>query len=233
LRPTRTPIDRSLYVTLEGIEAMHIDWKDGAPPIKGQETPAEKIKKEDIKIEQITAFFLRTKSRVQTLALQREITNFSEEPLTAVVPGVALSELWSGISYGEQVLQVVAIFVVIVGLLGMLMSLYTSLNERRREIAILRALGLGPVKVILLLVCESGLLTLIGTILGVGIVYGSVLLLQPVIEQQFGLHIPLRPLTPTQYIYLACVVLGGIAIGLIPAWKAYRNALSDGLSIRV
>jgi putative ABC transport system permease protein len=233
LQPTRTPIDRSVYVTLEGIEAMHIDWKQGAPPIKGQETPAEKIKKEDIKIEQITAFFLRTKSRVQTLALQREITNFPEEPLIAVVPGVALSELWNGISYGEQVLQVVAIFVVIVGLLGMLMSLYTSVNERRREVAILRALGVGPMKVISLLVFESGLLTLVGAILGIGVVYGSVLLLQPIIEQQFGLSIPLRTLTLTQYSYLACVVAGGVAIGLIPAWKAYQNALSDGLSVRL
>jgi putative ABC transport system permease protein len=233
LQPTHTPIDRSLYVTLEGIEAMHIDWKEGAPPIKGQETPAEKIKREDIKIEQITAFFLRTKSRVQTLALQREITNFAEEPLIAVVPGVALSELWSGISYGEQMLQVVAIFVVIVGLLGMLMSLYTSVNERRREIAILRALGLGPARVILLLVLESGLLTLAGAVLGVGLIYGSVLLLQPIIERQFGLHIPLGALTGTQMIYLACVVLGGVGVGLIPARRAYRNALIDGLSIRV
>jgi putative ABC transport system permease protein len=233
LQPTRTPIDRALYVTLEGIEAMHIDWKGGAPPIKGQETPAEQLKKDNIRIEQITAFFLGTKSRVQTLSLQREITSFPEEPLMAVIPGVALSELWSGISYGEQVLQVVAIFVVVVGLLGMLMSLYTSLNERRREMAILRALGAGPAKVILLLICESGLLTLIGAVLGVGGVYGLVIVLQPIIEQQFGLHIPLRSLADTQVLYLACVVLGGVAIGFIPAWKAYRNALSDGLSVRV
>jgi putative ABC transport system permease protein len=233
LKPTRTPIDRSVYVTLEGIEAMHIDWKQGAPPLKGQETPADQIKKEDIKIEQITAFFLRTKSRVQTLGLQREITNFPEEPLMAVVPGVALAELWSGISYGEQVLKVVALFVVIVGLLGMLMSLYTSLNERRREIAILRALGVGSLKVISLLVFESGLLTLIGAILGIGVVYVSVLLLQPIIEQQFGLHIPLRPFTRAEYLYLIAVVIGGLLIGLIPAWKAYRNSLSDGLSVRM
>ena len=233
LKPTRTPIDRSVYVTLEGIEAMHIDWKQGAPPLKGQETPADQIKKEDIKIEQITAFFLRTKSRVQTLGLQREITNFPEEPLMAVVPGVALAELWSGISYGEQVLKVVALFVVIVGLLGMLMSLYTSLNERRREIAILRALGVGSLKVISLLVFESGLLTLIGAILGIGVVYVSVLLLQPIIEQQFGLHIPLRPFTRGEYLYLSAVVIGGLLIGLIPAWKAYRNSLSDGLSVRM
>ena len=156
LNPTRTPIDRSLYVTLEGIEAMHIDWKQGAPPVKGQETPASSIRKEEIEVEQITAFLLRTKSRIQTLALQREITNFPEEALIAVLPGVALSELWRTIGVGEEVLKVVALFVVIVGFLGMLMSLYTSLNERRREIAILRAVGVGPASVTILLVLESG-----------------------------------------------------------------------------
>ncbi|HEY7553632.1 MAG TPA: ABC transporter permease [Candidatus Binatia bacterium] len=233
LQPTLTPIDRALYVTLEGIEAMHMDWKDGAPPLKGKETPAEQIKKENIEIGQITAFFLRARSRVQTLGLQREITTFPEESLLAVIPGVALSELWAGIGYGEQVLKVVALFVVIVGLLGMLMALYTSLNERRREIAILRAVGVGPVKVIGMLILESGLLTFVGTALGVGLIYGLVLVLQPYIEQQFGLHIPLRPLTLTEYRYLAAVVGGGIAVGLIPAWKAYRNALSDGLSVRI
>ncbi|MBM4297369.1 MAG: ABC transporter permease, partial [Deltaproteobacteria bacterium] len=233
LKPTRTPIDRSLYVTLEGIEAMHIDWKQGAPPLKGQETPAEKITKDNIKIEQITAFLLRTKVRVATLALQREITSFPEEALMAVVPGVALSELWRTIGAGEEVLKVVALFVVIVGLLGMLMALYTSLNERRREIAILRAVGVGPRKVTALLVVESGLLTLIGSLIGVAIVYGSVWLLQSSIEQQYGLHIPLKPFASTEYSYLAAVIAAGLLVGLIPAWKAYRNALSDGLSIRV
>jgi putative ABC transport system permease protein len=233
LKPTRTPVDRSLYVTLEGIEAMHIDWKQGAPPLKGQETAAERIKKEEIKIEQITAFFLRTKARVQTLGLQRQINTFAEEPLMAVIPGVALSELWNGISYGEQVLKVVALFVVIVGLVGMLMALYTSLNERRREIAILRAVGVGPLKVMFLLVIESGLLTLAGCLLGIGLVYGLVVVLQPLVEQQFGLSLPVRPLTATEHLYVTGVVLAGLIVGLIPAWKAYRNALSDGLSVRV
>jgi putative ABC transport system permease protein len=233
LQPTRTPIDRSLYVSLEGIEAMHIDWKQGAPPLKGQETPAARIHKEDIKIEQITAFFLRTKARVQTLALQRQINTFPEEPLMAVIPGVALSELWNGISYGEQVLRVVALFVVIVGLMGMLMALYTSLNERRREVAILRAIGVGPLRIMALLVLESGALTCIGSLLGVGLVYGLVFLLQPLVESGFGLRIPLTPLTSTGYLYLAGVIVAGLAVGLIPAWKAYRNALADGLSARI
>jgi putative ABC transport system permease protein len=233
LHPTRTPIDRSLYVTLEGIEAMHMDWKDGAPPLKGQETPAAQIKKENIHIGQITAFFLRAKSRVQTLGLQREITTFPEEPLMAVIPGVALSELWAGIGYGEQVLKVVALFVVIVGLLGMLMALYTSLNERRREIAILRAVGVGPFRVIGMLVLESGLLTFVGAALGVSFIYALVIVLQPHIEQQFGLHIPLKALGATELGYLLAVLLGGLLVGLLPAWKAYRNALTDGLAVRL
>jgi putative ABC transport system permease protein len=233
LKPTRTPVDRSLYVTLEGIEAMHIDWKQGAPPLKGQGVPVERIKKEEIKIEQITAFFLRTKARVQTLALQRQVNTFPEEPLMAVIPGVALSELWNGISYGEQVLKVVALFVVIVGLVGMLMALYTSLNERRREIAILRAVGVGPLKIMFLLVVESGLLTLVGSLLGVGLVYILIVLLQPLVEQQFGLYLPVKTLTATEHLYVAGVVLAGLVVGLIPAWKAYRNALSDGLSVRI
>jgi putative ABC transport system permease protein len=233
LKPTHTPLDRSLYVTLEGIEAMHIDWKQGAPPLKGQAVPAEQIKKEEIEIGQITAFFLRTKARVQTLALQREINNFTEEPLMAVIPGVALSELWNGISYGEQVLRLVALFVVIVGLLGMLMALYTSLNERRREIAILRAVGVGPLKIMFLLVVESGLLTLVGSLSGIILVYSLVFSLQPVVEQQFGLYLPIKPLGATEQLYVAAVIMAGLVIGFIPAWKAYRNALTDGLAVRI
>jgi len=233
LKPTRTPLDRSLYVTLEGIEAMHIDWQQGAPPLKGQAVPAEQIKKEEIEIGQITAFFLRTKARVQTLALQREINTFAEEPLTAIIPGVALSELWNGISFGEQVLKVVALFVVVVGLVGILMALYTSLNERRREIAILRAVGVGPLKIMFLLVAESGLLSLAGSLAGIGLVYSLVLLLQPLVEQQFGLYLPIKPLSATEHLYVGAVVLAGLVIGFVPAWKAYRNALSDGLSVRI
>ncbi len=233
LKPTRTPVDRSLYMTLEGVEAMHIDWKKGAPPLKGQAVPAEQIKKEDLKIEQVTAFLLRTKGRVQTLGLQRQINTFPEEPLMAVIPGVALSELWNGISYGEQVLRIVALFVVVVGLIGMLMALYTSLNERRREVAILRAVGVGPLKIMFLLALESGLLALVGSLLGIGLVYGLVIVLQSIMEQQFGLHLPLKALSATEHFYVSVVVLAGLVVGLVPAWKAYRRALSDGLSVRV
>jgi putative ABC transport system permease protein len=233
LKRTATPVDRSLYVTLEGIEAMHIDWREGAPPVPGEAIRPEAIRKEEIRVHQITAFLLATKSRIETLALQREINNFREEGLMAIIPGVTLSELWRTIGYAEDALKAVSAFVVLVGLLGMLVSLYTSLNERRREMAILRAVGAGPGKIVGLFVLEAGLLSITGSLLGVGLLYLLVVALRSLVEQQFGFYLPLRPLSATEYVYVTAVVGCGLGIGLVPAVRAYRTALADGLSVRL
>jgi putative ABC transport system permease protein len=233
LQKTSTPIDRALYITLEGMEAMHIDWQDGAPPRPGATIPVAQIRKEDIQIKQITAFLLRTKSRFETLRLQREINTFADEPLMTIIPGVALSELWRSIGYAEDGLKIVTVCVMLVGFLGMLMALYTSLNERRREMAILRAVGVGPRKIAALLVLESGVLSLLGCLLGVGLVYGLLFVLQPVVEDHFGLYIPLKTLSSVEYGYALATLGAGCAIGLVPAFKAYRNTLADGLSMRL
>jgi putative ABC transport system permease protein len=230
---TATPVDRSLYIPLEGISAVHVDWQDGAPPMPGEEVSAEKIKKEGLKVEQITAFLVRFKTRIATLQLQRDINTYAGEPLQAIIPGVALNELWSTIGYAEDALRVVTFFVLVVGLLGMLVSLYTSLNERRREMAIFRALGAGPGKIISLLVFESAILSFAGCLLGLGIVYGLSYAFQPIVERQFGLYLPIQPPTAVAWIYLAGVMVSGLLIGFVPAWKAYRNTLSDGLSVRL
>jgi putative ABC transport system permease protein len=233
LKKTATPVDRSLYITLEGMEAIHLDWSAGAPPMPGEEIPAWKIKPEEIQIRQITAFLLRAKSRIDTLRLQREVNTFEDEPLMAIIPGVALSELWRTIGYAEDALRVVSIFVIIVGLLGMLVSLYTSLNERRREMAVLRAVGAGPLKVVCLLVLESGLLSLAGVLVGVSLVYALSFTAQPIIERHFGLFMPIQALTLTGYLYLLAVSGAGLLIGFVPALKAYRNSLADGLTVRL
>ena len=230
---TATPVDRSLYIPLEGISAVHIDWQEGAPPMPGEEVPAAKIKKEDLKVENITAFLVRFKTRIATLQLQRDINTYKEEALQAIIPGVALAELWSTIGYAEDALRVVTFFVLVVGLLGMLVSLYTSLNERRREMAIFRALGAGPAKIISLLVFESAILSFVGCLLGVAIVYGLSFTFQPIVEREFGLYLPIQAPTTIAWIYLGGVLIAGLLIGFVPAWKAYRNTLSDGLSVRL
>jgi putative ABC transport system permease protein len=233
LADTATPIDRSVYITLEGMEAIHADWGDGAPPMPGKEIPAGALTAEMLKPKAITAFLIGLKNRTAVLRLQRELNEYEAEPLTAVIPGVALSELWDGISYAEDGLRVVSAFVVVVGLLGMLVSIYNSLSERRREMAILRSVGAGPRLIFTLLILESVLLTVAGAVLGVLTTYLLLVGFQPLIEARFGLYIPIMPLQPDELLYLAVVSLLGLALGAVPALRAYRNTLHDGLTIRL
>lgn len=183
--------------------------------------------------DQITAFFVGTKNRFEALMLQREMNTDLVEPLTAVIPGVALGELWQNIGNAEVGLRIIALFAVAISITGMLVALYSSLEARRREMAILRAVGAGPRMIIALLVLESTLLALIGCVVGVLAVYAGLALAQGPVEQRFGIHLALRALGDTEYVYLGIVVLSGMLIGFVPAWKAYRSSLVDGLSPRV
>lgn len=233
MKPTGTALDQSLYVGLEGIEAMHIDWQGGAAPTANTAISADQIKKENIKVDQITAFFVRTQSKIEILRLQREINNYQSEPLLAIIPGVTLSELWHGLSYAEQVLKVISWMVVAVGFMAMLIALTTSLNERRREMAILRALGAGSQKILALLVFESTLLTLTGILFGTLIALGVTALVRPWLEVEFGFYLVGNALGGVEIIYLLLTLAGGVLIGLIPAYRAQRMALKDGLSVKI
>ena len=233
MKPTGTPVDRAVYMTLEGLEALHVDWKDGVAPTAETSIPADKIKKEDLKIQTVTAFFLRTKSRIETLRLQREINNYKAEALLAIIPGVTLSELWQNLSYVEKVLKVISSLVVLVGLMAMLIALTTSLNERRREMAILRSIGASQNQITGLLILESGFLTLSGIIVGVVFSQGMIALLSPWLATEFGLAFSNSFLQTTEWVYLGLTMGGGLLVGVIPALRARQSALKDGLSVRV
>lgn len=272
LERTFTPVDRSLYVTLQGVDAMHEGFMEtpgagpGGPPsfapppnfaappdfsapsggagqsndTVGTEPTSSVAAGEsnaaathDAPPEQITAFFLGARTRIATLQLQREINTYEAEATMAILPGVALAEMWRGVGYAEDALLIVTFFVVAVGLIGMLLSLYTSLEARRREMAILRAVGAGAPRIFALLVLESGMLGLAGALAGVGLVYALLVLLKGVVESNFGLYLPIQAPTPTAYVYLVAVVVASFLIGLVPAVKAYRNSLVDGLTVRV
>jgi putative ABC transport system permease protein len=233
LERTFTPIDRAVYVTLKGIAAIHVGWEQGAPPALGTQVASSRFHPDSLQVDQVTSFFLAAKSRVATLRLQREVNTFEGEPLMAVIPGVALGEMWRTIGYAEEALRIVTAFVLVVGLLGMLVSIYTSLNARRREMAILRAVGVGVGRIVSLLMLESGLLAALGSLAGVLGMFGLLALLQGPIESRFGLFLPIRPLGAVEYAYVVGVIGAGLLIGIVPAIKAYRNTLTDGLSVRL
>ncbi|HHF0485275.1 TPA: ABC transporter permease [Vibrio antiquarius] len=231
LAPTGTPVDKTVHVSLEAIEAIHVGWESGAR--LGPTPKAQDLKNRDFQPKQITAMLVGLKSRIQTFALQRQINTYPKEPLSAIMPGVALHELWGMMSVAEQALMAVSGFVVIAGLLGMLSSLLTSLQERRREMAILRAMGARPRHVFSLLISEASLLTAAGIVTGVAGLCAILAIVQPIIQQHYGIHLTLSLLSPYEWMLLGFVQCAGIVIGFIPAFRAYRQSLNDGMTIRI
>ncbi|MBK8973899.1 MAG: ABC transporter permease [Hahellaceae bacterium] len=232
LAPTSTPVDRTVHVSLEAIEAIHTGWASGAPPLPGAMSTSN-LDPAKLQPKVITAALVGLKSKVQMFGLQRVINDYKEEPLQAIIPGVALHELWNLMSVAEQALMAISGFVVVSGLLGMLTMILASLNERRREMAILRAVGCRPAQIFLLLISEAGILALTGSALGVVTLYGLLLLVQPFLLEHYGVLISVSLLTLYELKLLAVVCAMGLVVGLIPSIRAYRMSLSDGMTLRV
>ncbi len=233
LRKTGTPVDRTVHVSLEAITAIHIDWQSGMQAPVGARVSAEQARQRDLTPDSITAFLVGMNSRVMTFTMQRAINEYPQEPLLAIIPGVALTQLWELVGIADRALMLVAAFVVLAGLLGMLTAILTSLNERRREMAILRSVGARPRHVFGLLVTEAGVLALLGVLTGVALTFGLLAAAQPVLEQRYGIFLDFGGLSAVDLLILGSIIVAALLMGLVPAWRAYRNALSDGLTLRV
>jgi len=231
LAKTGTPVDRTVHVSLEAIEAMHVDWHKGYK-MPGQTTPLAKILRMKFRPDEVTAAFIGLKSRLQAFKFQRFVNDYSKEPLTAVLPGVALHQLWSLVGTAERALLLISVMVVITAILGMITMILATLNERRREIAILRSVGAGPRTVVGLLVAETSILTLAGVVLGVFSLYGLLIVARPAIDRAYGIYLEIGAPTQRELLALAAIILGGCLAGFVPAWRAYRLSLADGMMVR-
>ncbi len=233
LAPTGTPVDRTVHVSLEAITAIHIDWQSGMQAPPGSRVSAQEARLHDLTPDTITAFLVGMRSRVMTFTMQRAINDYRQEPLLAILPGVALSQLWELVGVADAALMIVASFVVLAGLLGMLTAILTSLNERRREMAILRSVGARPRHVFALLVAEAGLLATLGIVAGIALTYLLLFAGRPLLEKRFGIFVAVTGLSASDLTILGGIVVAALLMGLLPAFRAYRNALSDGLQVRV
>ncbi|MEM7212624.1 MAG: ABC transporter permease [Pseudomonadota bacterium] len=231
LAPTGTPVDRTVHISLEAMEAIHVDWR-GALRIPGMAVTADELRQLGIEPTAITAALFGLKSRFATFGLQREINEYRREPLLAILPGVALQELWDLMGTAETALAGISIAVVISGLLGMVIMLLAGLGERRREMAILRSVGARPSHIIGLLVAEAGFLTLIGACVGLAALYLGLAIAQPWIATTYGLFLEITAPTGEDLTILGAVIAAGFLAGLFPALKACRQSLADGMIVR-
>ncbi len=231
LEKTGTPVDRTVLVSLAAIEAIHVDWQSGAR-IPGRGVSAEAVRGMDLTPSAVTAALVGLESKLAVFRLQRYINEYPKEALSAVLPGVALGGLWNLIGVAETALIAVSVMVVATALLGMVTMITAGLNERRREMAILRAVGARPAHVLGLLTAEAALLALAGVVAGVALLYALLTVLRSWIDARFGLYLALEPLDKADLATLAAIVAAGALAGLFPAVRAYRLSLGDGLSVK-
>ncbi|GAB4061753.1 ABC transporter permease [Uliginosibacterium sediminicola] len=232
LAPSGTPVDRTLFISLAGMEAIHLDWQAGAP-MPGLSIPAEFVKKFDLTPKTITGVMIGLKSRAHVFAMQREIADYKDEALMGVMPGVALDQLWQVAQLGEQALLLVSIAVAAVGLAGLVATLLAGLDARRRELAILRSVGAGPRSILALLLCEGMLITVLGTLLGWLVLCLGLTLGGPFLQANYGIVTQAFIPAGDELWLLAGMLLAGLLAALVPALRAYRLSLADGLTPRI
>ena len=215
LNATGTPVDQTLTVSLEGIEAIHLGWQNGVQlprHLSAHQSPQHV----DLTPESITAFMVGLQSRMATFSLQRQINGFQAEPLLAILPGVTLSQLWQLMSVMENTLRLISALVFFAALLGLAAMLLASIRERQQEIAVMRAIGAPPWFLLLLIEGEATLIALSGFVLASAV-------------EKFSLFIDYALLAKPAAIVLALLLVSTVVIALIPGISAYRRALHQQL----
>jgi len=233
LARTGTPVDRTIHVSLEAITAIHVGWETGTRNPMASTITEEMIRSFDLTPRTVTAVLVGLERKGTILRTKRDIDTFRGEALMAIIPGQALAQLWEVTGVAERALIAISVFVVAVGLVSVLTSILSSLNERRREMAILRATGARPGHVFFLLLAEAGLLGFLGALVGAVLVNAGLALARPILTETYGITlIGTAPGLLDLYTILA-VTGAAIAMGLVPAWIALRRSLADGLTVKL
>ena len=232
LAKTGTPVDNTIIVSLKAIEAIHVDWSSGAK-IPGQITPIDEIRKMDLATSNITAILLGIDSKLKIFQFQRWINEYPEEALTAILPGVALQELWRIVGVVENILLGISFVVILTTLMGMAAIVLSSLNERRREMAIWRAMGASPKIVIGLLMLEALIISCVSIFLSTFLLFILLYFLQPWIDTTYGILVTVEMFFLSDIYIFILFIFAAMFVSLIPALRAYWFSINDGMTVKI
>lgn len=209
LRPTGTPIDRLVIVPLEALEAVHPQPKSTNPPER----------------QSITALMLGLKSKMHSFGLQRYINQYPEEALMAILPGVALTELWQITAIVEASINAIAILVLLSACLGMSAMIISSLRERQQEMTILRRLGASPWYIFGLIQAEAFLICTSACAIAALSIYALLPLLSQLLLEHFQIMLQPNLLTKESGIMVLVVLACNQLLACLPAFSAYRRSI--------
>ena len=176
----------------------------------------------------VTAVLVGLNSPITTLQVKRWVDEFEGEALLAILPGVALTQLWELVGNVEAVLLGISILILVSSLLGLNAMLLASMRERRREIEVLRSIGAPSSFIVSLLMIESLLIVSVGVVLAVLSLLASITAANTLFTETFGLMISSRILSPSNIAALGLIYLTAILVTLLPALQAYRVSRAVG-----
>ena len=224
LEATGTPVDQTLHVSLEGIEAIHFNWQKGSRLSDDQVQMVKDLPPEALQPKTITAFMVGLTSKISTFQLQREINEYRREPMLAILPGVVFSELWQMMSLLENTLRLVSILVLIAALLGLSAMLLSSIRERRHEIQLMRVIGARPSFIFVLIQLEALCMSCLSILMGTVLLWESLFFAQSSLVSRFGLFLDTNILHFNNVMILIAVVVVTILAASLPSISAYRSA---------
>jgi putative ABC transport system permease protein len=225
LKPTGTPVDKSLHVTLEAIEAIHLS------PAKLRQLIND-VDAVDLSPNNVTAVMLGLKSKFATFTLQRNINSYADDRLMAILPGVAMSELWSMMANFENLLRVISILVLFASLFGLSTMLLASMDQRKSEIAVLRVLGAGPGVIFSLVLIEALILVSFAIVASVMTISLTLALLGDWLASEYGLFLSANLFSMEALTAIGIILIASIITSTIPAFEAYKSALHSTLSAK-
>jgi putative ABC transport system permease protein len=220
---TGTPVDQTLHVSLAGIEAIHKNWQSAS-------AGAMEMSAQDLTSTSITAFIVGMNSRIQIFRFQRSVNEYRAEPLVAILPGVALTQLWQIMSVMEDSLRLVSALVLLASVMGLSAMLLSSIREREREIAVMRVMGARPWFLFALIQAEALLITLMSIGCALLLLVLATGFAQGWFASQFAVSISGYGLTRESILLIGIVVLSAVVSTIFPAFAAYSAGLHSRLS---
>ncbi|MEJ6498297.1 ABC transporter permease [Pseudoalteromonas lipolytica] len=226
LAPTGTPVDKTLHVSLNAIEAIHL-------PLSKQNLLLKNPSVVSLKPASVTAVMLGLKSKFMTFKIQRDINNDTSDRLSAILPGVALTELWQILSTVENILTGISVLVLISSLFGLSTMLLMTMQQRRNEIAVLRVLGAGPLTLFGLVLIESLVVILLANLTALTLLSGALVYLSDWLAINYGLFLSGGLLNWQILELVFMITIAAVITAFIPAIQAYKQALNTSLSANI
>ena len=222
LAPTGTPVDQTLHVSLQGLEAVHLtkQQRNKLLLIRDKRITAHS----SLVPQSITAVMVELTSRMGVFQLQRKINSNTDEPLMAILPGVALSELWQMMSVAENTLALVSILVVVSTLFGLSAMLLASIRERQQEIKLLRVIGASPFFVYFLIELEALFIAVLSVLIALTALIVSLTVANDFLLAEYGLSIGSNVVSVEIIESIGIILLLTVLAAFPPSFKAFYQA---------